>query len=966
MAKISLRNYNRLIENMVENGQHDEAIAHCRHILQTFPKYIEAYRLLGKAYLESKRYTEAVDIFQRVLMSAPDDFVSHVGLSIIADDQSKLDDAIWHMERAFETQPSNAAIQGELQRLFGRRDGVEPPKIRLTRGALAHMYVQGELFTQAVSEIRAVLVNDPQRTDMQLLLAKAYFHMGQKADASDSCSQLLKRHPYCFDACRILVEILRSSQSAESTQVYRQRVIELEPYCAFAQDSVFHPDQVADAAVNLEQLEYKGQAVDMGTNWGGNLGIGLATDVTVATPSSSQPDWLKQQAAPPASSPDEEAAPASQSQEPIPDFLRQAGWGESDGAFQESPSATSAAAADETETAPAVQADLPDWVKAMAPVAAETPPAIPANAPVPPPMDIPDWLQGLDKSQPAAPAPPAQTPSTIPSTNDLPDWLRNLDKGQPAAPVPAAQTPASTPPSNDLPDWLGNLDKGQSAGPTPQPPTMVSQAMPASTPQPQAAAIPPKPSPVIQSQPPATQQPVINQPVVTNPQPVATTNADPLGGLGKSVQEQDDAMAWLESLAAKHGAKAEELVTDPNARTDVAPDWVDKAKTFGETPAATPAPADEQPPAESDDQTGMWLRNLESNEAVDFAEKEETPESSAASEPSDWLSGLSDSNAFAQISNEPGEPAEEAPILGAQDTPDWLKDMQPAPAQPSEEASILDTQDTPDWLKDMQPAPAQPSEEASTLDAQDTPDWLKDDKQAAPAQSEEGDVPVWLRGMESVQPAEPVAPPATSAAPSEIPASVSPPVDLPAWLASLDDEPSTEVPSSAPTEELPAWLANEAEPQAVEPTQARDWHPVEAEPKSVEPDQVAEWSIPVEPPAPVKTSTREISFEVERPRPVKRSAPKPPRPARKPEAGISLEGAQSEMGRGNIGAAIDVYVKLIHKGKSLEEIIRDLREALYRYPVEVSLWQVLGDAYMRSNRLQEALDAYTKAEELLR
>ena len=699
MAKISLRNYNRLIENMVENGQHDEAIAHCHHILQTFPKYIEAYRLLGKAYLESKRYTEAVDIFQRVLMSVPDDFVSHVGLSIIADDQSKLDDAIWHMERAFETQPSNAAIQGELQRLFGRRDGVEPPKIRLTRGALAHMYVQGELFTQAVSEIRAVLANDPQRTDMQVLLAKAYFHMGQKADATDSCSQLLKRYPYCFDACRILVEILRSSQSAESTQVYRQRVIELEPYCAFAQDSVFHPDQVADAAVSLEQLEYKGQAVDMGANWGGNLGIGLATDVTVTTPSSSQPDWLKQSASPPASSPDKEAAPASQSQEQIPDFLRQAGWGELSGAFQESPSATSSATADETEAAPAVQADLPDWVKAMAPVAAETPPTTPANAPVPPPTptDIPGWLQGLDKSQPAAPAPPAQTPPTTPSTNDLPDWLRNLDKGQPAAPAA-------------------------------QPQNIVNQAMPASVPQPQAAATPPKPSPAIQPQPPAVQQPVINQPVVTNPQPVATTNADPLGGLGKSVQEQDDAMAWLESLAAKHGAKAEELVTDPNARTDVVPDWVDKAKTFGDAPATPPAPVVAQPPAPSDDQTGMWLRNLESGDVAGFAEKEETPESSAASEPSDWLSGLSDQNAFSQISNEPVEPAEEAPILSAQDTPDWLKDMQPAPAQP-EEAPILGAQDTPDWLKDMQPA-AQ-SEEAPILGAQDTPDWLKDDKQTA-------------------------------------------------------------------------------------------------------------------------------------------------------------------------------------------------------------------------------------------
>jgi cytochrome c-type biogenesis protein CcmH/NrfG len=57
---------------------------------------------------------------------------------------------------------------------------------------------------------------------------------------------------------------------------------------------------------------------------------------------------------------------------------------------------------------------------------------------------------------------------------------------------------------------------------------------------------------------------------------------------------------------------------------------------------------------------------------------------------------------------------------------------------------------------------------------------------------------------------------------------------------------------------------------------------------------------------------------------------------------------------------------MIRKGKFLDEIIFDLREAIYRYPVEVPVWQALGDAYMRANRLQEALDAYTKAEELLR
>ena len=171
MAKVSLRIYNREIENLIDQGHTNEAIAHCRHILQTFPKHLETYRMLGKAYLEARRYGEAIEIFNRLLMAVPDDFVAHVGLSIIRDEEKKLDDAIWHMERAFEVQSSNPAIQAELQKLYGRRDGMVPPKVRMTRGALARIYVLGELYPQAISEIRSVLAEDPQRVDMQVLLA---------------------------------------------------------------------------------------------------------------------------------------------------------------------------------------------------------------------------------------------------------------------------------------------------------------------------------------------------------------------------------------------------------------------------------------------------------------------------------------------------------------------------------------------------------------------------------------------------------------------------------------------------------------------------------------------------------------------------------------------------------------------------------------------------------------------------
>ncbi|NUM47670.1 MAG: hypothetical protein HUU38_23445, partial [Anaerolineales bacterium] len=45
----------------------------------------------------------------------------------------------------------------------------------------------------------------------------------------------------------------------------------------------------------------------------------------------------------------------------------------------------------------------------------------------------------------------------------------------------------------------------------------------------------------------------------------------------------------------------------------------------------------------------------------------------------------------------------------------------------------------------------------------------------------------------------------------------------------------------------------------------------------------------------------------------------------------------------------------------------DITEALNtRYPVDIDLWLSLGDAYVKKNKLQDALDSYTKAEELLR
>ena len=1277
MAKVSLRIYNREIEGLVDRGQLDEAIAHCRHILNTFPKNLETYRLLGKAYLEAKRYNEATDIFARVLMAVPDDFVAHVGMSIIHDEQKEMDAAIWHMERAFEVQPSNAAIQSELQRLFGRRDGVEPPKIRLTRGALAHMYVQGELYPQAISEIKAVIEEDRERQDMQVLLAFAYFRAGQKSEAAEMCSQLLRRYPYCLDANRVLVELLPETERGESTQVYRKRVNELDPYAAFVTGSVFHTDEVPDAAVSLERLDWTGQPVEMGPEWGESMGIGLGEKTAAED---EEPDWLKTGLASgsfDASTPADEAASASGSlpapsasgDDEIPEFLRKAGWGEDTGTFQEGLGTFDSS--DESEEPALAEGDLPDWVKAMAPTGAgmgdATPQAgadedltsgdvpdwlqdlndmqstpsdeEPAAEQAPIEGDLPDWLESMKPTESAVSEsqPQEQTMAESTSDDDLPDWLKSIQSEEegagpgelpqemPSEPTeeilpesqPQEQMMADATGDNDLPDWLQPMqseEEGAGSGELPQEMPLeqpTEEVLPESQPQEQmmAGATGDDDLPdwlkSIQSEeegatPEDVPQEMPSEPTMESEQEVPEMSEESLSdwqigdeataesvgfdatdtsGLGTSADEQDDAIAWLEGLAAKHGAKPEELVTNPEDRTETEPEWVQQAKATQEQAGAemvdseklpsAEAPVDlpdflseeqaepagessaelempvsqEQPPAETpadlpeflseeqalpaeevgaeagaavdvsnlgasaeeQDDAVAWLESLAAKHGAKPEELVTDPEARKETAP-EWVQKAAEASVEKPPAEEatpleepmepepewlePAEHTEEAPSIemeGAQaekpvspakmdETGMWLRDMGEEGAFTEEQEPTGETEepavegDLPEWLREMEGETPEMEAASKSEEEASLPDWLRDmdagpsqvegppasmpEEEAVPepeqemigkidintasieqlaglpgigdllaqnivafretygnfssvddlsnvagigpstidelreriefqqvevsAQSEETETVDWLQSLEAESSTPEVEEPVAEGTASD---------DLPSWLAGLDQEEEQPQPAMDGDKDLPEWLRDvdeQRKPAEPEPTASTDWTPAETAALSQE-EPVS--PTPESEPKAEETSAQAALPSAPEPKPEPTPEPKPTpqapperEPYREPvtrsRSGMTgmlsaaqdpdLTGAQMELTRGNIPGAMDSYGKLIKKGKLLDEIIFDLREALYRYPVEVSIMQTLGDAYMRANRLQDALDSYTKAEELLR
>ena len=1103
MAKVSLRIYNREIESLIDQGSTNEAVAHCRHILKTFPKHLETYRLLGKAYLESKRYPEAVDIFTRILMAVPDDFVAHVGMSIIRDEENKLDDSIWHMQRAFETQPANPAIQGELQRLYGRRDGMEPPKIRMTRGALAQMYLQGELYPQAIAEIRATLVQDPQRSDMQVLLARAYFNSGQKADASDMCMQLLKRYAHCFDANRIMVELLPTAAgAAENTQVYRMRVGELDPYATFAKGSVFQSAEVADAAINLERLEYKAEEAPAEPEGISSFGIGFGTSSSVAS-SSEQPDWLKSGGFDAAPIPPLAPPPAiPQSTEGIPDFLRSAGWGESN-----TPEQPSSIFDEEPVSGDLAPAEIPEWLKGQVPTNSAQPAA---SQPLSHSIETPDWLSGLDDAKAAEPAQAGNAPDWLSGLGDAkaaepvqavnaPDWLSGLGDAKTPEPAQADNAPdwlsgfddSKTPEpaqAGNVPDWLGNMDS-QNQKPSQPAPSVESLG---SSAQEQDDAVAwleslaakhgAKPEELVTDPNKRFEKPPewVTQATQSQAQPAPAPSVE---SLGSSAQEQDDAVAWLESLAAKHGAKPEELVTDPNKRFEKPPEWVSQATQSQAQPApVAPVPAQPAPSVESlgssaqeQDDAVAWLESLAAKHGAKPEELVTDP-NKRFEKPPEWVTQATQSQTqpapvenamnigeqfFADFEDastaEPAKPIQSAPVENAmnigeqffadfedasaaepakpasdaKDLPDWLSDSQSQPEQLGED---FQRGEIPEWLSDdAQPRNAGGQfdfvEEGLVAQKNDLPNWLSDEEDAAAQSAEpyaaQNDLTDWLSGLDNEPglPFDKLPTPDSiladaKSAPSSA-ASVDPqkeesirkrlaqkePVpeklDLPDWLSDVDaqgvdvqDEAEddwqksieqksvapaqTEEAASAPLAEnlpdwlqgvdeatpaqlgndIPAWMSDEVEAQP-KPTAPSDWKL--AEPKPSQPKQPAPPKPPMEKPVAQRPA--------EKPQPVRKKKPAAPAQTRQPESPggtVALDQAKGALDRGDIPAALAHYSKLIKKGKHLEETIRDLTESITRYPVEVGVLQTLGDAYMRSNRLKEALDAYNKAEELIR
>ncbi|HEX2034931.1 MAG TPA: hypothetical protein VHS99_12170, partial [Chloroflexota bacterium] len=190
----------------MRQGDAAGAAAAARRGLEVAPRGMAAQRCLGLALLDLGEVRPALSAFQAALAGDPLDIVSQVGIAEAQEAIGGVASAVADWQRAWELEPGRPAVEERLQAARQARGeagapGRPPP---FTSAALARVYLRGGLHEHAVAEARSALVQDPERTDVQLVLAEACWRAGDGAAAAAVAENLLERLPDCAAANLLL------------------------------------------------------------------------------------------------------------------------------------------------------------------------------------------------------------------------------------------------------------------------------------------------------------------------------------------------------------------------------------------------------------------------------------------------------------------------------------------------------------------------------------------------------------------------------------------------------------------------------------------------------------------------------------------------------------------------------------------------------------------------------------------
>jgi len=649
---------------------------------------------------------------------------------------------------------------------------------------------------------------------------------------------------------------------------------------------------------------------------------------------------------------------------------------------------------------------------------------IPENVEIDEPGYVPYSITGDTPVEQKRPSPPAEQtrepdfvadameePTPGPASEDT--WLAGLLDEEPESEAVSGGPVLDS--TTDAMQWLDELavkaDVGTLGHTTPEEPVIFDWGTPEEEIAWEAAAEPALTRDSIEAPPDIGEEKTAETQRADLSEAPRVDEEDFLGGV--------DPMRWLESLAVRQGAKAEELLTPadlpveepppgtvidepgyvPFEASEYAPEiaepqrqeqsatsdvWEEEAEAKDEWPVVEESLAEPvEPPSEEfsisrlrwqaaleergfGDDPLAWLERLATEPETDIAQflVVEEGEMGQPIQAVTWPAPDAEQrDPLAGLSDEEIEQALTRGLLTPEQELAWLKRQAARLASEQEvevsEADVEPAQpvaELPSWLTELQPI-----EEAEPASMEPADQLLADWASTVSTELGAEELPEEAK-LEAELEAES----------GEVDLQLAMPVEMPAWLLEETESPAQElagedvpdwlrdITKEQPSEVSEEWLSAALE-EAQPPEEESDW--LRALDKPVSPTselEAAKLPSPSEPGAPVLVQT---TLETADPQQIESYQQ---RLSEAPEDHITrLALARALWVSGEHTSSFDHYENLIERSQLLPEIISDLAQHLQTRPREARLHRLLGDAYLRHGRLKEALYAYRRALEHL-
>ncbi len=192
-------------QDAMDRGDYHLAAKACTHVLAAYPACMSAHRILGEAMLEQGETDAAIGHFDRALALDPLSVVARLGLGVAAEERKDAGLAYAHYLHAWEINPALDQVRGQLVRLraaLGSHDRLHP-----TRAGLAGIHARSGQLGRAASEWRAILAVDPESTCARTSLAEVLWRAGDDAGAIAMCREILRVSPDNARALAMLADI---------------------------------------------------------------------------------------------------------------------------------------------------------------------------------------------------------------------------------------------------------------------------------------------------------------------------------------------------------------------------------------------------------------------------------------------------------------------------------------------------------------------------------------------------------------------------------------------------------------------------------------------------------------------------------------------------------------------------------------------------------------------------------------